>query len=724
MPFVKNEPSMRHHRIKIGTSSLEFKLIISPEAPVSLLIDASIPVEEKNWWARLVEVQAVGFNHDDHHGNKYTGTNPGGTLRYLDHTRSRTALGPLWEVRQIGNGLSVRSYFQFLKNLPACRIWTLVENTGTEVMVLEFVSSLAIFGLSHGGSRPWQDKMLLHVADNSWCAECQWRSGKLQDFGLSAAYRQGEGSGFSLNRVSISNQGTWSTLEHLPIGALENTETKTISCWQIEHNGTWHWEISDSAHQLLLRASGPTYREGHWSKRLAPGEKFRSVPVTFVCTKGGLQEALRTLTGARRLSRRGHPDLKALPVIFNDYMNCLWGNPTRDSLIVLIDKAAEVGAEYFVIDAGWYAEIGETWWEAVGSWQPSVTRFPFGFAEVIQHIRSKGMRPGVWLEIEVMGIKCPLASEVPDAWFFLRDGRRVIDHGRYQLDFRNAEVRAHAHQIVERLIREFGIEYIKMDYNINAGPGTDYGSDAPGDGLLEHNRAYLDWVKEVFAAHPKLIIENCSSGGLRMDYAQLSIHSIQSISDQTDYRLNAIIAAACASAVTPEQAAVWSYPLANADEEETIFNMVSVLLLRVHQSGRLDQLCSSCLQLVKEAINLYKEIRSDIPKGVPFWPFGLPRFGHGWAAVGLDCGGIGYLALWRLHGPNRSVTVSLPPAAREQSLECIYPKSRPIRVAWSSGKATMTLPREHMARLFRFSFSPQKTRRTQRKSYDMKRPNE
>ncbi len=692
----------RHSAFKIGTSNLSLRLDIARDEPVKLLIGASKLSDGKRRWARLVEIQAAGFNQDDHHGNKYTGTNPGGMLRYLSHVRSRAALGPFWEIRQTGGGLVVNSYFQFLGNLPACRTWTVVENAGSDEVRIEFVSSLALFGLSLGGAGSWQDKMRLHVADNSWCAECQWRSGSPRDFGLSAAYRNEEGSGFSLSRISISNQGTWSTLEHLPIGALENPETGTTICWQIEHNGSWHWEVSDVAHELFLRASGPTYREGHWSKRLAPGEKFESVPVTFTRVHGGLEAALRTLTGTRRLLRRRHTDMESLPVIFNDYMNCLWGNPTAESLIPVIDKAAEVGAEYFVIDAGWYAEIGETWWESVGAWQPSVTRFPFGFEEVIQRIRGKGMIPGLWLEIEVMGINCPLAREVPDDWFFLRDGKRVIDHGRYQLDFRNREVRAHADQVVERLIREFGIGYLKMDYNINAGPGTDYASDSPGDGLLAHNRAYLDWVRGVFDAHPELVIENCSSGGLRMDYAQLSVHSIQSVSDQTDYRLNAIIAAACASAVTPEQAAVWSYPLKDADEEETIFNMVSALLLRVHQSGRLHELSSASLELVREGIALYKRIRPDIPKGLPFWPFGLPRFGAGWTAFGLDCGRIGYVAIWRLDGRSRSAAISLPAGVRKQTFECIYPQALPPKLAWSSGKARITLPQEHSARLFKF----------------------
>jgi alpha-galactosidase len=691
---------------KIGNNALKLNLDISPEEPVKLLFDGAKLPEAKRRWARLVELQAAGFNQHDHHGNKYTGTNPGGLLRYLSHASSRTPLGPVWEIRQSGSGLLVSSYFQFLGELPACRTWTVVQNVDAEEILVEFVSSLALFGVSLGGGSPWKDKMRLHVADNSWCAECQWRSGSLRDFGLSASYRGQEGSGFSLKRVAISSQGTWSSLEHLPLAGLENTETGSTLLWQIEHNGSWYWELSDVAHELFLRVSGPTYHEGLWSKKLASGEKFESVPVTFARVKGGLPTALGTLTHARRLLRRQHPDMEALPVIFNDYMNCLWGNPTTEALLPIIDKAAEVGAEYFVIDAGWYAELGETWWESVGAWQPSGTRFPAGLGEVIQRIRARGMTPGLWLEIEVMGINCPLVRQLPDDWFFVREGKRVIDHGRYQLDFRNPEVRAHAHGTVERLMREFGIGYLKMDYNINAGPGTDSAADSPGDGLLEHNRAYLDWIKSVFERYPQLIIENCSSGGLRMDYAQLSVHSIQSISDQTDYRLNAIIAAACASAVTPEQAAVWSYPLKGADEEQTIFNMVSALLLRIHQSGCIHEISPAGLQLVKEGIAVYKRIRSAIPKGIPFWPLGLPHFGDGWAAFGLDCGRTGYLAVWRFDAESVTAKIPLPAGTKKQTFKCIYPEARSPKFAWSNEKIAITLSRPHSARLFEFDKRP------------------
>ena len=150
--------------------------------------------------------------------------------------------------------------------------------------------------------------MRLHVADNSWCAECQWRSGKMRDFGLSAAYRLRRGQRLlSQARGHLQSGNLVDSLEHLPMGALENTETGSTLCWQIEHNGSWYWEISDLAHELVLRVSGPTYRDGLWSKRLAPGGKFASVPVTFARVRGDLEAALGTLTRRKETAAATSP---------------------------------------------------------------------------------------------------------------------------------------------------------------------------------------------------------------------------------------------------------------------------------------------------------------------------------------------------------------------------------------------------------------------------------
>lgn len=76
-------------------------------------------------------------------------------------------------------------------------------------------------------------------------------------------------------------------------------------------------------------------------------------------------------------------------------------------------------------------------------------------------IRKYGMIPGVWLEIEVMGINCEMAKKVPDEWFFMRHGKRVYDRSRYQLDFSNPEVSAYADSVIDRLVKDYGVGYIK-----------------------------------------------------------------------------------------------------------------------------------------------------------------------------------------------------------------------------------------------------------------------
>ena len=256
-----------------------------------------------------------------------------------------------------------------------------------------------------------------------------------------------------------------------------------------------------------------------------------------------------------------------------------------------------------------------TAWDSVGEWMPSSERFPGGIEEVLSYIRSKGMVPGLWLELEVMGIKCGKAAEVPEDWFFTRHGKKVYDRSRYQLDFRNPEVREYTAGVIRRLVEEYGVGYIKMDYNIEPGIGTELNADSFGDGLLGHQRAYLEWLDEIFAAYPDLIIENCSSGGLRIDYAMLSRHSLQSTSDQEDYRRYATIAANAPTGVTPEQAAVWSYPMEPESREEIIFNMVNALLLRVHQSGHLARMSGSGRALVRGGSGLLQEHQRKYSKG-------------------------------------------------------------------------------------------------------------
>ena len=383
-------------------------------------------------------------------------------------------------------------------------------------------------------------------------------------------------------------------------------------------------------------------------------------------------------------------------------MNCLFGDPTTEKEFPLVDAAEKAGCEYFVIDAGWYAD--GNWWDSVGEWQESKKRFPNGVREVKDYIRSKGMIPGVWLELEVMGINCKKASILPDECFFLRHGKRVYDRSRYQLDFRHPLVIEHVTEVIDRVVRDYGVGYIKMDYNIEPGIGTEVDADSFGDGLLEHERAYLAWLDGIYKKYPDLVIENCSSGGLRMDYAMLARNSIQSTSDQEDYRNYATISANAAIGVTPEQAAIWSYPLRDGTEEEVIFNMVNALLLRIHQSGHLAEISPERFDLVKEGIDCYKEIRSGIKDGVPFWPMGWADNEDKHLAAGIRVpGDVIYLGVWRRGGEaDFEVTLNRAFPGKELEVSCIYPKACGDVFHYDDYSKTLQIhfPETYMARLF------------------------
>ena len=591
------------------------------------------------------------------------------------------------------------------------RTWHTVTNNGHETQTLDYIANFHYEGIEKEGKLSRDEKLKVMIPHNGWQRELNWKAYTFPELGMELV--QEPSIQRSSNHLHISNTGNWSAKEYLPMAYLENTEVHTGLFWEIDHNGSWHWEIGDQNGHFYLALGGPNETYSHWFKDLKPGESFTTVPAAVGVTGIGFDDAMGTLTDYRRKIRRKNQDNEKLPVIFNDYMNCLWGRPTAAEEYPLVDAAAEAGCEYFCIDAGWYAD-GD-WWDSVGEWEESRKRFPEGVKKVTDYIRSKGLVPGVWLEPEVMGIRCDLAKKLPDDWFFVRHGKRVYDRSRFQLDYRNPAVRAHMDEVVDRLVSEYGVGYIKTDYNIEPGIGTELSADSVGEGMLEHERAYISWLDGLFKRHPELIIENCSSGGLRMDYGMLSRCSIQSTSDQENYLQYAVIAANAPTGVTPEQAAVWAYPMNHEESispdalrEEVIFNMVSAMLLRIHQSGHLAKLDEERKALVKQALSVYKTIRPDIRVSRPFWPLGLAGYSDEIVSLGLFVEGKAYLAVWKRSGAAESVTLPISDAVRTAldsekiALSCIYPGPETAEASYDplEKAVKVALPKPVMARLF------------------------
>lgn len=655
----------------------------------------------------LVSVRVVGEgNTADKTAKALVGGYLSTRLRYQSHEEKRDGDIQALLVHSIDEPTMIKVTTRLVVHgcIPVIRATATVTNQSNETsVILTQVSSLTIGGLTRLSEQWFQDYSLM-TANNGWFREAQWRRHSLPDIGIDSngICELPDGHTGSQAIFTLQNRGSFSTGSHLPMGLLESVSGSDTWAWQVEHNGSWRWEIGDYKDSVYLAAGGPTGVDHDWKQTLLPGQSFTSVPVSVARVNGDFQAAIAALTDYRRSIKRPHDDNVKLPIVFNDYMNCLMGDPDEQKIEALLEPVVLSGAEYFVIDAGWYAD-DSNWWDDVGLWEPSTKRFPSGFKTLLDKIRTKGLVPGLWLEPEVVGVRSVLGDRLPDDAFFQENGQRVIERGRFQLDYRHPEVRERMNKVIRTLVEDYGAGFFKFDYNIEVVQGTNVGGSSAGANHLEHQRAYLAWVESLLDRYPGLVIENCSSGAQRMDYAMLSVHSIQSTSDQQDPSLYAAIAAAVPTAVIPEQSATWAYPQPAWSDEINALTVINSLLGRVYLSGRLDQLSKHQMSLVVEGMDVYKSIRKNIASAHAFWPLGLPKWHDDWLSLGLDAGIGGlYLAVWRRGGDlEKEIPLQLSKNLPAANVKLLYPKSFETKISWKQdGVLSLELPETTCARLF------------------------
>ncbi|RKP52895.1 alpha-galactosidase [Cohnella endophytica] len=598
-------------------------------------------------------------------------------------------------------GLRIQVDMQLIPGSSVIRQQTTAYNDSQAPIVLTHLSSMCMQGIATDGCRPWHhsDKIKVHYCLQTWNGEGQWRSGSLEELGLYPTSTHPSSS-----TVHFSSIGTWSTGRYLPMAIIEDLETSKTWYFQIEASSDWQFEIghrgswTDEKGALFIHADGADERNGGWTKTLAPGESFTSIPVAFGCCKGDLTAAVKELTSYRRyILKQQYLDQRLCPIVYNDYMNTLWGNPTREKLIPLIDSASEAGCEYFCIDAGWFGGKEASWGDGLGDWNPSDDRFgEDGLQGVLEYIKLKNMHPGLWLEMEVCGEKAELAKK-PDAWFIQRYGVRIGGGARWFLNYENADVRSYMHHVIERLVA-MGVRFIKNDYNLGMNAGDERAGLSASESLMNSVLAFYRFIDEVRSRHPDLILENCGSGAMRSDYGVLSHFHMQSSSDQEDYTQYPSILGGSLAAVLPEQLGIWAYPYpllhgdiahpermeqgyymqSMQDGEQTIFNMINGMCGSLYLSGHLNYADPLNKALIHEAVSLYKKEREHIQSSYPLWPLGFTRINakNSWACVGLSsCNNDRILlAVWRLGSSEAYQTLPLQMwQGKSATVKQIYP---------------------------------------------------
>ena len=445
----------------------------------------------------ICEVQIRGRMFSAHNGLRHMQHSENGRFSYCSHAVQENNGSTLLTIVQESDIARLTSYFHVAAGTDTVRTWHVVENIGKEVFTLEYVGTYNDLQVCE--PRKFDKTEFWFPTNGSYC-ECQWNVGTMKDLGIFSGHNMR-----NQKKILISNVGTWSTKTYLPMGAIRNEQGKVL-LWQIEANGSWSYELGDLFDCATLHLNGPTFEEHNWQQTLQPGESFETVKAAI--TEGeDFNDAMANLTRYRRTIIRDTKDSREQPVIFNEYMYASWNTPSAETAKALAPLASKFGADYYVIDCGWHDEEPDPFYY-VGRWEESESRYPDGLKATLEGIRKEGLIPGLWMEPEVVGALGDAKSLYPDSCYFSHNGVVSGVSQRYQLDFRSQEVRDRLDKIVDRLVQEYGVGYLKFDYNIEAGVGTDYNAESYGNGLLHHNRAVYDWMKGIADRYPDLIIEN------------------------------------------------------------------------------------------------------------------------------------------------------------------------------------------------------------------------
>lgn len=525
----------------------------------------------------------------------------------LDNGGTRTVITLCDPVKS----LLIRLCYEVHPDSPALRRYTVLENAGDKPVTLMHAASFVLSNFPY-----FSDdcrSTYLHSFASQWSFEAQPQVRSFAELGI---YDHGCRNGFA-----VESTGTWVCQQYIPYFVLEQRQAGLFTAVQLEYSSSWRFEAGafdlGCDRWYYLQGGMGNHMHAHWSKILTPGECFSTPYAAMAVAEGALDNVFDRmhLYQQTQLIHHSEADLK-LPVIYNDwpYMSA---DVTEEKILEQLDALQECGVEYYVTDSGWFTEPAgrggvSSWWDRAGHWEPDPERFPHGLAYVVERIREKGMHAGIWCEIEAVG-KCSALYD-RTALLLERDGHPVEDAGRRFLSFLSPEGRAYADDVFDQIVG-WGFEYIKIDYNIDSAPGcTTDTEQSLGQGLHANRMAYYDWLEGVRRRHPGLIIENCSSGGMRLEYGMLSRTDMASITDQGDYRLIGGVLYNVSRLISPDQCGAWSWLEDRLDDDACAFALSNSMAGRMHLSGDLLHGGEGKKRLLKQAVAFYKQYRHLLPQ--------------------------------------------------------------------------------------------------------------
>ncbi len=492
------------------------------------------------------------------------------------------------------NGYNHYVTLNMVKKSDTVEVSTIFENRGYETTTLEMLSSFALKGMK-------ADKV--HRLQSFWSAEGKLRTETMEELHLEPSWNR-----CGMRVEKFGNLGSMPVRKYFPFIALENSETKEFTAIQLYIPFSWQIEILCKEDETLSLVGGIADRDfGHWFKNIAPGEIF-TAPKAVIARGNSLYEVCDKLVKAQK------PEVSELDqdmgIMFNEFCTT-WGNPSLENIKKICGKLKGRDVKYLVIDSGWYGK-NEGWWASIGDWDVNYEKFPGSLKKAADYIRECGMIPGLWFEPESVG---RLSKHWDNTEHLLKKDGVVLTVGDKRFwDMSDPWVMEYLSNVVIKTLKECGFGYIKIDYNDTIGIGCD-GAESLGEGLRKSVRATQEFFKKIKGEMPDIVIENCSSGGHRLEPSMMELVSQASFSDAHETTAIPIIAANMHRVIKPSQSQIWAVMRGDDSNNRIYYSIISTFLGRMCLSGDIYELTDNQWSIIEEGMDFYREAASIIKSG-------------------------------------------------------------------------------------------------------------
>ncbi|MGL5438073.1 MAG: glycoside hydrolase family 36 protein [Lachnospiraceae bacterium] len=505
-------------------------------------------------------------------------------------------------------GYEVRHCLQHLAGHDTLRMWNEIVNKNTEAILIEMLSSFSLTSISPYLEGDGHNQIYVHRLQSRWSQEGRLLTQTMEDLQLDTSWTME-----AVRSERFGQIGSLPVNHYFPFLAMEDRENQVFWGCQLDHGASWQMEIYRIDENIAISGGLADREFGHWMKQLKPGEQFVTpTAIVTVCHAKSLDTVTKRLTDAGQAAADTGPAIEQdLPLVFNEYCTT-WGCPSHENITEILAKIKDKGFTYFVIDCGWYKEDGIPWDISMGDYQISRELFPDGLEKTVQAIREAGLKPGIWFEIDNVG-KASRAYEQTDHLLHL-DGHVLTTTRRRFWDMSDPWVEEYLTERVIGFLKKYGFEYMKIDYNDTIGPGCD-GYESIGEGLrknIEHSRNFIEKVKQEI---PGIVLENCASGGHRLEPGFMAATSMASFSDAHECEEIPIIAANLHRAILPRQSQIWAVIRHDDSLQRIAYSIINTFLGRMCLSGDVKTLSEEQWELIEKGMAFYHHLVPAIKYG-------------------------------------------------------------------------------------------------------------